>query len=75
MTLGLLIRAKFSIPQFDRRIKDDHNPSSSTKDDFKAYYDLRIRVLRAPGASLSHGEMIMNPFSQHFMALDDDKEK
>ncbi len=47
-----------------------------TKDDFKAYYDLRYRVLRAPWGQPKDTEKDdYEPISQHFMAVDEEKEK
>lgn len=47
-----------------------------TRDDFKAYYDLRYRVLRAPWGQPKDTEKDdYEPISQHFMAVDDEKGK
>jgi len=43
-----------------------------TKDDFKAYYALRYRVLREPfGQAKGTEKDDFEPISQHFMAIDD----
>ena len=47
-----------------------------TREDFKAYYDLRYRVLRAPWGQPKDTEKDdYEPISQHFMAVDDEKGK
>jgi len=47
-----------------------------TRDDFKAYYDLRYRVLREPWGQAKDTEKDdYEPISQHFMAVDEDKGK
>lgn len=47
-----------------------------TRDDFKAYYDLRYRVLRAPWGQPKDTEKDdYEPISQHFMAVDDENGK
>lgn len=47
-----------------------------TKDDFKAYYELRYRVLRAPWGQPKDTEKDdFEPISQHFMAVDDENGK
>jgi ribosomal protein S18 acetylase RimI-like enzyme len=47
-----------------------------TRDDFKAYYELRYRVLRAPWGQPKDTEKDdYEPISQHFMAVDDEKGK
>jgi N-acetylglutamate synthase-like GNAT family acetyltransferase len=44
-----------------------------TRDDFKAYYDLRYRVLRQPWGQVRDTEKDdYEPISQHFMAVDDE---
>jgi hypothetical protein len=43
-----------------------------TRDDFKAYYELRYKVLRAPWGQPKDTEKDdYEPISQHFMAIDD----
>lgn len=43
-----------------------------TREDFKAYYELRYRVLRAPWGQPKDTEKDdYEPISQHFMAVDD----
>jgi len=43
-----------------------------TRDDFKAYYDLRYKVLRQPwGLPRGTEKDDFEPISQHFMAIDD----
>lgn len=47
-----------------------------TRDDFKAYYELRYKVLRAPWGQPKDTEKDdYEPISQHFMAVDEDKGK
>lgn len=47
-----------------------------TRDDFKAYYDLRYRVLREPWGQPKDTEKDdYEPISQHFMAVDEKTEK
>lgn len=44
-----------------------------TREDFKAYYDLRYRVLRQPWGQVKDTEKDdYEPISQHFMAVDED---
>ncbi len=44
----------------------------ATRDDFKAYYDLRYKVLREPwGQPRGTEKDDYEPLSQHFMAVDD----
>lgn len=44
-----------------------------TKEDFKAYYDLRYKVLREPwGQPRGTEKDDYEPISQHFMAVDDE---
>ena len=44
-----------------------------TREDFKAYYDLRYRVLRQPWGQVRDTEKDdYEPISQHFMAVDED---
>jgi len=44
-----------------------------TRDDFKAYYDLRYRILRQPWAQARGTEKDdFEPISHHFMAVDSD---
>lgn len=44
----------------------------ATKEEFKAYYDLRYRVLREPWGQPKGSEKDdYEPISQHFMAVDD----
>ena len=43
-----------------------------TRDDFKAYYDLRYKVLREPwGLAKGTEKDDYEPISQHYMAVDD----
>lgn len=45
-----------------------------SKDDFKAYYELRYRVLRAPWGQPKDTEKDdFEPISQHFMAVDENE--
>lgn len=47
-----------------------------TREDFKAYYDLRYRVLREPWGQPKDTEKDdYEPISQHFMAIDDETGK
>ncbi len=47
-----------------------------TRDDFKAYYDLRYRVLREPWGQPKDTEKDdYEPISQHFMAVEEDNNK
>jgi N-acetylglutamate synthase-like GNAT family acetyltransferase len=46
--------------------------SPKTRDEFKAYYDLRFKVLREPwGLPRGTEKDDYEPISQHFMAIDD----
>lgn len=47
-----------------------------TREDFRAYYDLRYRVLRKPwGQQRDTEKDDYEPISQHFMAVDDETDK
>ena len=47
-----------------------------TREDFKAYYELRYKVLRAPWGQPKDTEKDdYEPISQHFMAIDDENGK
>ncbi len=47
-----------------------------TREDFKAYYDLRFKVLREPwGLQKGTEKDDYEPISQHFMAVDDETGK
>ena len=47
-----------------------------TREDFRAYYELRYRVLRAPWGQPKDTEKDdYEPISQHFMAVDDENGK
>jgi N-acetylglutamate synthase-like GNAT family acetyltransferase len=50
--------------------------SPKTRDDFKAYYDLRFKELREPwGLQKGTEKDDFEPISQHFMAVDDKTNK